>query len=335
MKNDYKPAKLIEYKRGSLTEHEHWGFIVHINKNGIINKIGEDNNYKFYHRSCMKPLQASVMTDLGLDDKYGFTLEETALFCASHTGELVHQEKINSALKKINMTEKNLLCPPILPLSKEENERLIRQNLSASKIHNNCSGKHTLMLAVCLYKGFPLDNYTDINHPLTDFIVNKVCDLCEVSPNEVIINKDGCTLPVIATSLESLAKGYLNLFTDKKYKKIKDAFRSYPYLIGGKNRLDSDIMINCDNLAVKVGASGLCVAVNLEKEEAIAVKMSDADTEARAYCVINALMQLKWPEPFRTFSDRIKKIYKEEILSQGGDVLGKISPCFSLCKSFK
>ncbi len=322
--------KLIEYKRGTLIEQVHYGLIVHVNKSGIINKIGNDNGYKFYHRSCMKPLQAAMVFDLKLDEKYHFSLEEIALFGASHTGDIIHQEKVLSVLEKIGLKEDDLLCHEHSPLSKKEQIRLLKSNLPERKIHNNCSGKHAAMLTICKNMNYPLSNYKDMNHPLTKLILNRVCELCEINYKDLIVSKDGCGLPVLATPLENLAKGFLNLFTDIKYKKLTDAFLKYPYLIGGEGRLDSEIINFSDNLIAKVGACGLCCVVNLEKNECIVVKIADSNMEARSIAVISALSQLKWLKD--ESCSRLNKLYTKEILSQDGDILGMISPCFNITK---
>lgn len=327
---DVQYTKLLEYIRNGLAEQTHYGLVIYMNKKEVLYKAGNDNGYKFYHRSCMKPLQVSPLIDLEIDKEYNLTGEELAVCAASHTGDIIHQEKILSILNKIGFNENNLLCNPHLPLSKEEQKRLILLNLSPRKIHNNCSGKHSAMLAICQKQGFDIKNYKDYDHPLSKLVINKVCNLCESSEKDIIISKDGCGLPVIATTLEQLGKGFLNLFLNKKYERLKDAFLNNPYLIGGKGRLDSEIINISDNLIAKVGACGLCVVVNTDKEECIVVKIADSNMEARSFVTINALLQLKWLDPDKVFSSRMNKIYIKEILSQDNDILGEAVPCFSI-----
>ncbi len=321
-------AKLLEYRRNGLSEQAHFGILLHMNKKGIIKKIGEDNNYKFYHRSCMKPMQVSPLIDLELDKKYNLTEEEIAVCCASHTGDISHQNIIRGILKKAGFTENDLLCLPHEPLSKKEQIRLIKEGLFPQKIHNNCSGKHTAMLLICKEKGFNTSNYKDITNPLTDYILKHVCKLCGININNAVISKDGCGLPVIATTLEELGRGFLNLFTDKKYEKIKNAFLKHPYLAGGENRQDSEIINASDNIIAKVGACGLCVVVNLEKEECLVVKIADSNMEARTIVTTDALLQLKWPVHCEILSGH--NIYCKVIKSQDGEILGDIHSCFSV-----
>ncbi len=325
-----KYEKLLEYRRNGLTEQVHYGIILHMNKNGIIKEAGSNNDYKFYYRSCMKPLQASALIDLGLDEKYNLTEDELAVCCASHCGDKIHQEKILSLLYKFGFKEDDLLCKPQTPLSKQEQDWLLKEGKPVRKIHNNCSGKHSAMLAICKEMGFDTKTYKNSDNPLTDFIIKQVCSLCKEDKNDVIISKDGCGLPVIGASLEKLGLGFLNLFTDEKYIKIRRAFLNYPYLIGGKERLDSEIINVSDNLIAKVGACGLCVVVNLDKKECIIVKIADSNMEARSIITINALMQLKWLNINKIKSNQIGNLYKQEIKSQDNDVIGDINSCFSI-----
>ncbi len=323
---DYAP--LVKYIRNGLTEQIHFGLIVHLGRHGIISETGNDNSYKFYHRSCMKPLLASCLIDLELDKKYRLTLKELALCCASHTGDTIHQNIVLSILKKTGYTPDDLLLKPHEPLSRDEQSRLIKNNIKPSSLHNNCSGKHSAMLCICSEKNFPVKNYKDFDNPLTDYILKSVCNLCGTDISDVRISKDGCGLSVIATTLEQLGCGYLNLFTNPKYHRLKNAFLRYPFLIGGKNRLDSDI-INADKkniLTAKVGACGLCVVVNLEKQECIAVKIADSNMEARSITVLEALKQLKWLD----FNQELNSLYPREIYSQDYELLGNIRPCFNL-----
>ncbi len=320
---DCNYTRLIEYERNGLIEQVHFGIILYMNKEKILYKIGDDKQYKFYHRSCMKPLQASLLTDYNLDIKYNLSEKEIAVACASHCGDLIHQELVLSFLNKIGCEEKNLLCPEHLPLSKEEQKRLIKENLPVRKIHNNCSGKHAAMLAVCRHLNFDISNYKDINHPLTEIVIKKVCELCRIKDNDYILSKDGCGLPVIATSLEALGKGFLNLFTDKKYEKITYAFLNNPLIIGGKGRLDTEIISENKNLIAKVGAGGLCVVVNLNTKECLVVKIADSNMEARSFAVKYLLNQLNW--------SNIE--ISNKILTQDNEPAGYIKPCFNLSKS--
>lgn len=319
---NYQPIKLIEYIRDGLVEQEHYGFFLKCDMNKHFIELGDSNDYPFYLRSCAKPLQASLVIDYDLDNFYNMTQEEIAICCASHAGEPCHTQIVKQFLDKIVLKEKYLKCGLHKPLSKIEQEKLILENKIENIFQNNCSGKHTMMLAICKKQGWSLENYDDKNHPLQIIIKNKIYELCEVN-EEYPITKDGCGVPIHSMPLKNMVKGYLNLFTNEKYKKIKDAFIKNSYLIGGYDRLDTAIMGANNNLIAKVGAGGICIVVNLEKKECLLVKIMDCDMKARAIALIEALRQLNWLEENAMSHELIKAQNKKDILTLHGEKIGE------------
>jgi L-asparaginase II len=288
-----QPTKLVTYIRDGLIEKEHFGYVVRCDKLHVCERLGEDKNYPFYLRSCAKPLQASLIFDFGLDKKFDLTEEEIALCSASHAGEKVHVEIIKGMLNKFRISPDKLRCGKHSPISKTAQEELLLHGEQPSAIHNNCSGKHAMMLGLCKLNDWDMDNYDNLNHPLQQAIKEKIYKLCEVK-TEYPITKDGCGVPVPSMPLENMIKGYLNLFCDPKYEKLKNAFLHHSYLIGGEDRTDTKIIQNSDKLIAKVGAGGLCIVVNTELEEAFVVKICDADITAREFVTIDLINNLHW-----------------------------------------
>lgn len=337
---NYTPEKLLEHLRSGLVEEEHYGFIVKVSSDGHIDKIGDDCKYPFYLRSCAKPLQASLLIDFGLDEFYKMTSEEIAICCASHAGEACHVNTVKGILNKIGLDESYLKCGIHKPLSKTEQNKLIIQGKKENVLQNNCSGKHTMMLAVCQKQGWGVNDYFKKEHPLQIEIKKKIYELCEIDcplapcgrgqGEGYPITKDGCGVPICSMPLENMVKGYLNLFFDEKYSKIKDAFVQNPYLIGGEDRLDTALMSVNGKLIAKVGAGGLIIVINLEKKEGIIVKILDCDMKARAIVVIEALNQLGWLDKTMLDNESIKAHNNRDIMTHNGDIIGKITPCFSI-----
>ena len=285
--------KLVTYLRDGLVEQEHFGYVVRADKTKIIEKIGDDKNYPFYLRSCAKPLQASLLIDYELDKKFDLSEEEIAICCASHAGEKVHTEIVKNLLKKFEISEDELKCGEHSPISKTAQNELLLKGESPRSIHNNCSGKHAMMLGICKINNWDRKNYDDLNHPLQQEIKNKIYSLCDIK-SEYPITKDGCGVPIHSMPLANIVKGYLNLFCNKKYEKIKNAFLNNPYIIGGENRTDTKIISNTQGLIAKVGAGGLCVIINTEIEEGFIVKICDANMEAREVVTIDLINNLRW-----------------------------------------
>lgn len=284
-----QPHLLLEQSRAELIELQHYGYIAYCDKHKNIKTLGKTNRYPFFHRSAAKPLQACVIKDFKTKAFYNLTDEEIAVCCASHTGEPVHVEIIQSILAKAGLSEKDLKCPAIEPLNKEEQKK----HTKFSPLHNNCSGKHTLMLAICAQMGWDTTNYLEKNSPIQIAIQNKIQKLCE-RKEEMPFTLDGCTAPNWATSLEELTVGFYNIFCTQDYCEIKDTFLKYPYLIGGKDRPDTDIMKLNHYIAAKAGAGGLLCVANTHTKEVLTIKVIDADMNARSVIAVEAMKQLDW-----------------------------------------
>lgn len=325
----YSPRKLLEYVRDGLVEQEQFGFIVRCSSETCVSKFGDDLNYPFYLRSCAKPLQGSLIIDLNLDIFFNMSLKEIALCCSSHSGEPCHVLIIKNFLERIDFSENDLKCGLDKPLSKNECKKLSISNSQENILQNNCSGKHAMMLAICKKNGWDYKTYDEKEHPLQKAIKNKIYELCELN-KDYAITKDGCGVPIHAMPLENMLKGYLNLFLNEKYSKIRESFIQNPYLISGENRLDNAIMSANKNLIAKSGASGIFIVVNLEEKEALAVKVLDDNMRARAICVIEALKQLRWLDDKMMQHELIKKHNKRDILTHHNEKVGEAKCCFTL-----
>lgn len=317
------PKKLLEYNRSGLIEEEHYGFIKAF-VDGEYFTIGKDNDYPIFMRSCAKPLQSSLLYDFGLEKE--LTSEEIAICCASHWGEPCHIDVLKELQSKYGITPSMLTCTASNPVSQKAKDSLIKEGISPSTLHNNCSGKHTLMLIMCQKAGWSVKDYEDFNHPLQKAVKEKIYELCEINENLPATN-DGCGVPIYSAPLKNFLKGYINLFCNEKYFQIRDAFLKNPYLIGGEKSIDTAIMTDNSHLIAKVGASGLCVVLNLENKSAFVVKMSDTDRRARAIVVIKALRDLKW---IKNETELIDKLYETDILTLSGKKVGSVQPCFEL-----
>ena len=279
---------LVKYLRNGLVEQEHRGIVVFGSKESLSDS---ENDCPFYLRSCAKPLQASLLIDYKTDEYYGLTNEEIALCCASHAGEKIHTDIAENLLNKIGLGKTYLKCGLHKPLSKSRQKEMILSGEEENVLHNNCSGKHIMMLTICKQKKWDLETYYKPEHPLQIAIKNKIYELCEVTC-DYPFTTDGCGVPIMSLPLKNMLKGYLNLFSE--YKKIKDVFLNYPYIIGGEDRTDTKIIENSKNIVAKVGAGGLCIVINTEKNEGFVVKISDCDMKARELVVLKILNKLNW-----------------------------------------
>lgn len=287
---DYK--KLCVKTRFSLEQEVHDGLVLTLNSNGEISKIGNDNNYPFSWRSCMKHLQLAALYEIV--DYFDLSEHEIAVACSSHAGEDFHVEAVRSILKKANIGEDKLLCPAEPPIDKSSYKNLIRQNKTPLPVHNNCSGKHAAILAYCKMKNINLENYLSENHPVNRHIISKICKYTELNPQDLIIGTDGCKLPVIAAPLKNLAKGVLKVILSEEYRKIADAIVKYPEYNGGTLRADSLINKYSEGkIIAKTGAGNIATLTDTVNKECTVIKVSNPDNNARNAIMVEFLRQKK------------------------------------------
>lgn len=291
---------LIEYIRDGLVEEFHEGICYR-----FLDKNPEDTQ-PYYLRSCAKPLQATLLNECAPD----LTEEELALCCGSHAGEECHIKIARQILDKYNIDEKLLKCGVHAPLSRSMQDKMLLDNEKASEIHNNCSGKHIGFLVVCKKHGWDMNTYDDPNHPLQIAVKKRINSLCEVT-KDYPITTDGCGVPILSMPLYNMLIGYINLL---KYDKIINAIKNYPYIFGGENRLDTEIIEKSDDLIAKVGAGGLCIVLNIKKKDAFIIKINDCSMEARRFAVLNYINELGWANI--PFDNDIKTIQ--------GKIVGKV-----------
>ena len=299
---DINPAKLLCSKRGDVVDEEYFGFVFLFENSSLIKKYGDDNCALFYLRSLSKPVQASLIQDFNAVEKLNLTQEEVAICCGSHSGTNKHVSLVDTILNKAGLDECQLLCPPATPLDTKDFDG------NKKPICHNCSAKHTLMLALSKLNGWNLSNYTDVNHPLQKLIYERHIELSGALKAE--ISYDGCGTPVFALRVNEIARMFFNLFAN--YPFILNAMVNNPYIIGGLDRLDSEIIqLGEKNLVAKVGAGGFLLVYNIKEGKILIVKMSQNNNLPRRIVALNVLYKLGWikqnPAP-EHFSNDLGKV---------------------------
>ena len=299
------PALLLSSCRADVTDEQYFGFVFLYKNFSRIFTLGDDNGAKFYLRSLSKPVQASVMADFNLQRELDLSDEEIAVCCASHSGTKRHCDLVLSILKKAGLDESYLKCPSAVPLDMRDFDGTKRP------LYHNCSAKHALMLALCVKNGWDLTDYLEINHPLQKIIKEK--HLVMSGARDIEISLDGCGAPVFALCADNIAKMFFNLFNDRKYRFLRNAMVENPYIAGGKDRPDSEIMeLGQGNLVSKVGAGGFVLVYNIKEDMILIVKMSQNNNLPRRIVTLNALLKLGWiksnPAPSEYFNECGKKV---------------------------
>ena len=126
--------------RGETVESVHRGHLIAINGEGeMVIDIGAPDTVTFFRSAC-KAFQALPFITSGACDAFGYSEEEVALACASHSGEARHVRVAQLMLERAGLTEAHLRCGTHLPFNEKEAEQMLRAGEHPTQLHNNCSG---------------------------------------------------------------------------------------------------------------------------------------------------------------------------------------------------
>ena len=293
----YPFLPLYELTRGEVKESVHFGaFAVVDSRRKLISNHGNPNVISFL-RSSTKPLQALPIIENNGHERWRFSKEEIAVFCASHTGTNRHYDVITHIQEKIQVTEDDLLCGIHPAIDQKTRESMLIQNTQPTPNRHNCSGKHTGMLTLAKLLGAPLENYISINHPIQREILKTFQEMCLIKPKDVTIGIDGCSAPVFAIPLKNAALGYARLCDpwelDPKRadacRIITDAMVNAPIMVSGPGKFDTRLMeVTSGKIISKGGAEGFQqfgIMPNVlgtgSPGLGIAIKISDGDAKGR------------------------------------------------------
>lgn len=337
------PPILAEVVRGGFVESVHRGHICIVDGDGNrIASVGEPETVTFF-RSASKPFQALPFLTSGAAEQFGFTDDEIALACASHSGEKVHVDGVRKMLEKIGCSEADLRCGVHMPFNPTETERMIREGESPTQLHNNCSGKHAAMLGLAKHSRADINTYESSDQGVQTAIVNAVAQFAEVAVDTIGIGIDGCAAPNFALPISAMARSFANLITPRKFdevtqaacKRIVSATSEFPHLIGGTDRLDTMLMRAATGKIIsKVGADGVWLCGVLPSERypsglGIALKIEDGDDMlSRPVVAVDLLRKLGILE-----GDKLPELSPMPIINRRGDKVGEIAAVLKLASS--
>ncbi len=249
-----------------------------------------DPSTTLFARSSMKPLQAAVSLSFAPTE---FTSAEIAVMCGSHNAEPVHVDAVRSILAKSEVPESALQCPERLPWD----EQSLIEHPQRLRIHSDCSGKHAAMLAACRARRWDLATYRQPDHPLQRAVEEAVVRASSV--DRIRVGVDGCGVPVHSLQLRSMATIYARFSAPSRWDRLEAAIAGVvsamtrePYMVAGRNRVDTALMKAVPGLVVKGGAEGLVCAAVLDQDLGIALKVRDGSSRAGAPALIRVLHAL-------------------------------------------
>ena len=266
----------VEIERSGVVESVHLVDVAVVDRSGRLVARAGDPEQPAAFRSSAKPIQARVACEAGWMPRDKAAL---AIACASHNAEPAHVEQVRALLATAGLDEDALRCPPDAPLARDA---ALAVGHVAPVLHN-CSGKHAAMLAACVVAGWPTEDYRAPDHPLQAAIRERMTSL--LGPDVPMLT-DGCGVPTFVAPLARLATA----FSSADGTPEADAMRTYPFMVGGTDRVDTDLMTAAPGLLAKGGAEALlCVVAG---EHAIALKVRDGGSRAVGPAALHVLAVL-------------------------------------------
>lgn len=274
--------------RSGFVESVHHGSVVVLDPDGgVVVSVGEPDAPMFA-RSSNKLVQAAAMVRSGLD----LDGQLLALAAASHSGEPFHLDGARRVLAGAGLDESALQNTPDLPYDETERRAWLAAGRGPTSLAQNCSGKHSAMLATCVAAGWDVATYRDPEHPLQQRLRATVERLAgERVPATGV---DGCGAPLFALSLRGLAGAFAALATaaaGSPEHRVATAIRRHPEWLGGTRRDVTRLVAGIPGLVAKDGAEGVYAAA-LPDGAAVTLKIDDGAQRARPPVMVTALRAL-------------------------------------------
>jgi L-asparaginase II len=284
----------VESTRNGHVESLHRISAAVVDAGGKLLASSGDPGLVTFWRSAAKPFQALPLVQDGGADRFGFGPRELALACASHSSEPVHLEVCEGMLRAIGCDEADLACGPHPPLMPAVAERVIREGLTVTPKWNNCSGKHSGMLAQCRHRGWPTQGYNQRGHPLQERLLDEVVRWTDCPRERIVQVVDGCTAVCFGLPLRNMALSFARLgaSTEPAVLRVREAMWAHPDLVAGTGRLCTDLMTACrDTVLAKVGAEGVYSAVYVPLGIGVSLKVEDGTGRASPPALLAILRQ--------------------------------------------
>ncbi|MDO4580996.1 MAG: asparaginase [Bacillota bacterium] len=328
---------LAKITRGDIAELLLRGFIVVAQGQGEISHSVGNAQYLTYMRSAAKPLQTSAALEAGVLDKFDFSDQELAIMCGSHSGEDCHVRVLDSIFNKIGCIEDDLTLGEDLSIDHKLRERRLVEHIAPRRFFNNCSGKHSCMLALCRYFDWDIAAYQLPEHPVQQLILDTVSGYTGVDKRQIHVGVDGCGVPVFGLPLYNMALAYLRLGNSDLLsgaradaaRRICAALAAYPLMIAGHGQFCSELIaVTGGRIIAKLGADGVMCLTVRDGHLAAAIKIEDGYMPALAPVTMSLLQQLD----LLGSSERaaLSAFARMDNINCQKQVVGQLSAAFSL-----
>jgi L-asparaginase II len=291
----------VEVTRGGFVESVHRVAACAVDANGTLLEAAGDIESPVFIRSAAKPFIAAAVVAAGAGERFGLEPREIAVMAASHSGEPFHVEAVRSILHKIGMDESALQCGAHEPYDEAAAKALRKAGLAPTALHNNCSGKHAGILALCVATGADTATYLSAANPAQRQILEFCARCSDDDASTWPLGVDGCGIPVYATSLHKAATSFARLATQagmgdadaRALRIVRDAMLAHPEYVSGTGQIDTELMRFGDGkLVSKAGAEGVAGVAAIPQGYGYVSKVLDGSGRARGPALIAGLRRL-------------------------------------------
>jgi L-asparaginase II len=289
----------VHVLRGGLLESRHRIHAAILRPDGsLLTSVGDPNHTSFL-RSAAKAFQALPLVPRM--ERYGLEARHLAVAMASHAGEDIHVQTVQDMQERAGIDPGWLVCGVHAPFNPAARSALKVRGEKPTVLHNNCSGKHSGMIAVSLANGWGHVGYQRPDHPLQQEILRSLQEL--MSTDEVGIAVDGCSVPCFRVPLRAAALGAVRLANPPSAPEhhrdtLEIAFqaaRANPLLIAGTGRIDSVLIEHVPGLISKIGAEAFMLVSVRDTRHGplgIAMKVEDGAERVLEVAMLSILEQL-------------------------------------------
>jgi L-asparaginase II len=287
---------VVEVRRNGVVEAVHRVHAVAMRGGEIVAAAG-DPAHACFMRSASKPLQALPLVR-SRDD---LPDDELAIACASHRDTPEQIAAVRGLLARAEATEADLELGP-------------QDGRPAELIHNNCSGNHAGMLALCRARDWPTQGYHLPEHPVQRACFDAHLEAAELEPDAIPTGVDGCGIVTFALTLERMAHAFSRLESLPGGARVAAAMRARPDLVGGPDGADYQLMREAPGWLAKGGAEGLLCAAGPDGT-GVAIKTEDGASRPHAPALAALLARLGVELP---------DLAARPVLNTCGDLVGEI-----------
>jgi L-asparaginase II len=326
------PELLVDVTRGDYVESVHRVAACAADANGRVQFAAGDIESPVYLRSTAKPFIAAAAIQAGVAERFGLEPREIAVMTASHVGEPFHVAAVESILRKIGLDASALQCGVHAPYDEAAAAALRRTDTAPTVLHNNCSGKHAGILALCLAIGADIATYLRVDNPAQQRILALCARVSDDDATRWPLAVDGCGIPVYATGLRNAATSFARLATlaevddadARALEVVRDAMLAYPQYVAGTSQFDTELMIaGAGNLVSKAGAEGVQGASAVAEGYGFAAKVVDGASRARGPASISALARLGLLDEVK--AARLARFARPAVYNRAGVAVGEIA----------